>query len=92
MGALLFNGNCITCHHKTKSVSAPSVREITEHYKRAFPLKKDFIHYLSRWVLRPNKETSIMLDAIKTYELMPLLGYELGTLEEISEYLYETKF
>lgn len=91
-GSLLFNGNCITCHHETKSISAPSMVEIRENYLRAFPNKKEFVEYMSRWIKKPKKETSIMLDAINKYSLMPELAYEMETLEEISDYVYETDF
>ncbi len=92
LGSLLFHGNCITCHEETKAVSAPSVLEFRENYLRAFPKKKDFVEYMSEWVEHPNAETSIMLDAIKKYELMPELGFEKSTLEIIAEYIYVTDF
>jgi len=92
VGSLLFHGNCITCHEETKAVSAPSVIEFQENYLRAFPKKKDFVEYMSEWVIHPNAESSIMLDAIKKYELMPELGFEKSTLEIIAEYIYETDF
>ena len=89
-GELLFNGNCITCHSTNElNKSAPTIIEIQKIYKSSFPLKKDFIHYMSIWVLNPNKETSLMDDAIKKYKLMPMLGYDKETLEEISSYLYD---
>ena len=89
-GELLFNGNCITCHSTNElNKSAPTIIEIQKIYKSSFPLKKDFIHYMSTWVLNPNKETSLMDDAIEKYKLMPMLGYDKETLEEISSYLYE---
>jgi len=92
MRALLFHGNCFTCHHEHKSISAPSIDEIKENYLRAFPLKKDFVEYMSKWVVKPKKETSIMQESIKKYELMPELGYDLSTLEEVSAYIYDTDF
>ncbi|MFT5659460.1 MAG: cytochrome c551/c552 [Sulfurimonas sp.] len=92
MGALLFNGNCITCHHESTAISAPSISEIKENYLRAFPDKNNFVYAMSTWVKKPSKKTSIMLDAVKTYELMPELGYDCSTLEIISAYLYDTKF
>ena len=90
--ALLFHGNCTTCHFEQKTVSAPSVIEFKENYLRAFPIKEDFIEYMSKWVFKPNAKTSIMLDAIKKHELMPELGYDLSTLREISSYIYDTDF
>lgn len=92
MRALLFHGNCVTCHHETKAISAPSVEEFKTHYLRAFPLKKDFVAYMSTWLLHPKEETSIMLQAIKKYALMPELAFELSTLEEIAAYIYDTNF
>ena len=92
LGSLLFHGNCITCHEETKAVSAPSVMEFREKYLKAFPQKKDFVEYMSEWVIHPSQEGSIMLEAIKKYELMPELGFEKSTLEIIAEYIYETDF
>jgi hypothetical protein len=37
------------------------------------------------------KETALMYDSIKKYKLMPMLGYDKETLEEISAYLYDLK-
>ncbi len=90
--ALLFSGNCVTCHHNTKSISAPSVVELKSRYKMAFPLKKDFVKNMSVWVQYPKKETSIMQDSISKYELMPELGFDLETLQQIAEYIYESDF
>jgi len=47
---------------------------------------------MSTWVLKPDPKKSIMLDAIKKYELMPELGFDKPTLEEISSYIYDTNF
>jgi cytochrome c551/c552 len=90
--ALLFNGNCVTCHYKTQSLSAPSMVELRQRYLSAFPKEEDFVEYMSVWVQYPKKETSIMHDAIKKYELMPELGFDLETLKEISKYIYKTDF
>ena len=92
LGSLLFHGNCITCHNETKDISAPSMLSVRENYLRAFPKRKDFIEYMSQWVIEPKAETSIMLDAIKKYKLMPLLGYEVTTIEDIAAYIYDTDF
>ena len=92
MRSLLFHGNCITCHDEHTSISAPSIDEIKENYLRAFPLKEDFVAYMANWVVKPSKETSIMLDAIKKYELMPELGFDESTTRDIASYIYETDF
>lgn len=47
---------------------------------------------MSTWVKEPKEETSLMLDAIQKYELMPNLSYELDALRDISAYIYETDF
>ena len=92
ISSLLFNGNCITCHKETKTISAPSVVKIKDVYKNAFPIKKDFVEYMSKWVQNPCKETSLMHDSIKKHGLMPHLGYDIDTLRDISAYIYETDF
>lgn len=91
-GELLFSGNCVTCHHKTENISAPSVNEIRKHYLNAFPNEKDFVKFMSEWVLKPDATTSIMQHSIKKYKLMPELAYEKYTLEEIAKYIYKTDF
>ncbi len=91
-GRLLLYGNCTTCHYEKKSLSAPSLKVIKKRYIEAFPQKKDFVEYMSTWVLKPNKQNSIMSDMIEKYELMPQLGYDKDTLEKIAEYIYETEF
>ena len=91
-GELLFNGNCVTCHSiNDLNKSAPTIKEIQKAYKNAFPLKKDFISYMTTWILSPNEETSIMLQEIEKYNLMPNLAYDKETLEEISNFIYEMK-
>ena len=92
MGALLFHGNCVTCHYELESKSAPAMIEVRKRYKSAFPRKKDFVKYLSEWVYNPSAETSIMQDAIEKYELMPQLAYEKDVLQEIAAYIYDTDF
>jgi hypothetical protein len=91
-GRLLLYGNCTTCHFETKSVSAPSLQIIKKRYIEAFPNKKDFVEYMSNWVLKPNKKTSLMDDMILKYELMPELAYDLETLKVITGYIYDTEF
>ena len=91
--ALLFNGNCVTCHSTSSlNKSAPTIIEIKERYKSAFPLKEDFVLFMSSWVYNPKVETSIMSDAINKYKLMPNLAYDKDTLKEISEYIYTNEF
>jgi hypothetical protein len=90
---LLFNGNCVTCHRVDNlNKSAPTIQEIRQRYIEAFPIKKDFVEYMSNWVLKPDANTSLMMDAIEKYELMPELAFDKRTLEEISEFIYENDF
>jgi len=92
MGALLFHGNCVTCHYELQEKSAPAMIEVRKRYLKAFPHKKDFVKYLSEWVHKPSQESSIMQDAIKKHGLMPQLAYEKDVLEEIAAYIYKTDF
>ncbi|WP_230973267.1 MULTISPECIES: c-type cytochrome [Sulfurimonas] len=90
--ALLFHGNCTTCHFETKSVSAPAMMEVRTRYLNAFPNKKDFVRQMAEWVQKPSETTSIMQDAIDKYELMPNLAFEKDVLQDIAAYIYETDF
>jgi len=92
MSSLLFNGNCITCHKETKTISAPSVVEFKKNYKDAFSTKEDFVKFMTAFVLNPTKEKSIMQGSIKKHGLMPHLCYDEEMLKDISSYIYETDF
>ncbi len=87
-GRLLLYGNCITCHHETKSISAPSLKIIKKRYHEAFKDKETFVNYMAEWVNSPNARGSIMQDMVKKYGLMPELGYDKETLEKIALYIY----
>ena len=92
LGSLLFHGNCITCHDENIDKSAPSMLHVKEVYKSAFPKKEDFVKYMSEWIIKPDAKTSLMDGAIKKYELMPLLGYEMVALKDITAFIYDTDF
>ncbi len=90
-GALLFNGNCATCHHLHKASSAPTIYEVRQRYLQAFPDKKDFVNYMSEFVSKPSSEKSLMHDQIQKYGVMPQLAYERDVIEEIAKYIYKGK-
>ena len=90
--ALLFQGNCTTCHFNNKALSAPSMQEIKKHYISAFPQKKAFVAYMSEWVKTPDEKTTLIHEAVEKYGLMPELAYDLEALKSIAGYIYETDF
>ncbi|MGE4419989.1 MAG: cytochrome C [Sulfurimonas sp.] len=92
LGSLFFSGNCITCHHPTKTISAPSAAEVQKRYKEAFQNKEEFVSYMATWVKKPTLEGSLMHDAVEKHGLMPELAYDEDTLRVIGEYIYENDF
>jgi len=68
------------------------MREVRKNYLLAYPKKSDFTQAMSKWVDNPNKNTSIMSQAISKYELMPNLYFQEEVLKEISAYIYDTDF
>jgi hypothetical protein len=91
-GRLLLYGNCTTCHFAKLDHSAPSLQVIKQRYKHAFPDKHAFVDFMSRWIIQPNQETSLMHDMIEKYGLMPELGYDEYTAKKVTTYIYETDF
>ncbi len=87
---LYFTGNCVTCHNIKEKKSAPSIMEIKQNYLNAFPKEKEFVDYMTKWVLKPNKKTSIMQFSIDEFGLMPELAYDEYTLRQIAKYIYNT--
>jgi len=93
LGETLFEGNCITCHHRTKAISAPSAKQIQAEYRANFDTKEAFVDFMSSWVANPNPDTALMHESIKQFEIMPSnLGYDDFTLRTIAEFLYEANF
>ena len=90
--ALLFQGNCTTCHFDNRALSAPSMQEIKKHYISAFPQKNDFVDYMSKWVKVPDEKSTLMHESVEKYGLMPELAYDLDALKSIAGYIYETDF
>lgn len=92
MEELLYNGNCQTCHFTNKSISAPSIKFIKRVYKNAFILEKDFVSYMTNFVISPNKNISLMHDMITKYEIMLEIVFEQEVIEDISRYIYRNEF
>ena len=90
--ALLFYGNCVTCHHETESISAPSMEKVRRFYKNGFENRDDFIKYMSEFVIQPRVDNALMVEMVEKYQLMPLLGYEKDVVTDIVSYIYDTDF
>ena len=91
LGETLFNGNCLTCHAISVPNSAPSTKELQARYKKTYETKEAFVTAMATWIIKPNAKTALMPEAISKYGLMPELGYDKQTLEEIASYLYDVK-
>ena len=92
MRALIFNGNCTTCHFINETKSAPSIVDVKKHYLNAFPTRDDFINYMSEFVKKPSLDKSIMLDAIRKHQLMPHIAFDDETIVDITSYIYDNDF
>ncbi|WP_263833740.1 c-type cytochrome [Sulfurospirillum oryzae] len=91
LGETLFNGNCVTCHAITSPNSAPAIQEVQHAYKKMFDTKEKFVAFMVNWIAQPNTKTTLMPEAIKKHGLMPSLGYDKETLQEIASYLYDAR-
>ncbi|MCK9546708.1 MAG: cytochrome C, partial [Sulfurospirillaceae bacterium] len=90
MGEILYQGNCHTCHGYDKANSAPSAKAIQQRYKEVFEEKEAFIDFMREWIKLPKEESALMPDEIRKHGLMPILGYDDFTLNEVGNYLFET--
>jgi len=91
-GETLFQGNCVTCHDHTKTLSAPSIKEIQARYKSVFHTKEAFVSFAVRWLNAPEAKSAILQDAVKKFELMPTIGVDQESLKAIAEFLYDGSF
>ena len=91
-GETLFQGNCVTCHDYTKTLSAPAIKEIQARYKNVFHTKEAFVSFTVRWLNAPDAKSAILQDAVKKFELMPTIGVDQESLKAIAEFLYDGSF
>jgi len=87
---LLFFGNCIACHGEFGKKVAPHLSEVKGYYLLKYPKKDEFVTNLSKWVSKPNKQKSLLPNAVVKYNLMPYLAIEIETLKKIATYIYES--
>lgn len=97
-GQALVKQYCMSCHLTTPDPSkrdkmlAPPLVRVAEHYKSAFPDKKDFVKAIIDWANHPNQEASLMPGAARKFGLMPAMPIGDDKLEKIAAYLYEADF
>jgi hypothetical protein len=90
---IIFAGNCASCHKDgNDKTAAPPVVALKQHYKAIYPKKEDFVANMSKWLVDPNKENSLMQGAIRKFGLMPNVGIDLETAKGLAGFLYDNEF
>ncbi|BDD12554.1 hypothetical protein FUAX_49860 (plasmid) [Fulvitalea axinellae] len=88
----LTESKCGTCHSfdPSKEILAPSFAKIKTAYIKLYPSKGDFVKHLSEFSLHPEESKSKIPGAIKSFGLMPELGFSKENTEKIASFLYDT--
>lgn len=88
--AAFISTNCGSCHGigLTEQASAPNLIQVKKSWIQAYPEKQEFIDQMASFLLQPEAQKSRMQGAVKTYGLMPKMGYTLNQAKEIAAWLY----
>lgn len=97
-GYELMEQKCFICHFdkpdpsKKDQMIAPPMLRVQEHYKPTYPDKEAFIAAITKWVINPIEEETLMPGAVRKFNLMSKLPYEEADLKLIAEALYDIDF
>jgi hypothetical protein len=89
---------CYSCHFekpvplKREQMIAPPMLRVQEHYKPMYPNKTEFEDAIIAFVKNPSLEKTLMLGAVKKFNLMPKLIYDDAELRLIAETIYDFDF
>jgi cytochrome c553 len=88
--AAFISTHCGSCHGLglTEQASAPNLMQVKKSWKQAYPEKQAFIDQMASFLLQPEAQKSRMDGAVKTYGLMPKMGYDPQQAKEIAAWLY----
>ena len=94
VGRQLYEQNCSVCHSATSGMDmskrlAPPIIGVKMHYQKKFKDKESFVAAVAAWVVKPEKDKSLMKRAIDQFSLMPALPLPRKDLEKIATYMYE---
>lgn len=90
-GFVAFQKNCMSCHATgpTGNTSvAPTIDRVAESYLENNRTFDSFHNAFTQFVESPSKQSSLMLESVDQYGLMPNMNYSAEVVEAVSYYLF----
>jgi len=92
-----FKTLCMACHTEQTGGGpgnrvAPPPFALKLHYIEHFKDKEIFIKAMSRYLQNPNKEDSLMPEAVEKFGLMNKMAFEAKDYEALAGYIFDTEF
>lgn len=91
----LLSKHCESCHNPDPNIDfrlAPHLSEVKLSYWKSDSSKNIFINKMRDYILSPNKENSLMPQAIEKFGNMPKIEFDSEELDFIINYIYENEF
>ena len=86
----LWEQRCGVCHSLNPPPKiGPPVRGIVMHYRSTHQTREAFVNAVSSWVTHPQKERSLIPQAIEKFGIMPPLAYDAGELRQIAGWMWD---
>lgn len=90
-GLVLLQKHCYVCHNPNTAshdaIIAPPLFGIKNHYKTAFPEKKEFLIAMEEFINDPSEEKALMKGPVKRFGLMPKPIVSSEEIKLIVEYI-----
>jgi len=93
-GLELMETKCFACHNPKAGKSeqmAPPMIAIKNQYLEKFKSKEEFVSHFIDFTSNPQKDKSLMADAVEQFNLMPNMNFDKEELKNIAEYVYDSK-
>jgi len=68
---------------------APPMPMVKKHYQRTYPEREEFVEKVAAWIAAPNADAALLHHAVERFGLMPPLGINKETRQQIAGYIYD---
>lgn len=91
----LLKTNCYVCHNPNsvshENLIAPPMAAVKKRYLILYDTRDSFVDAVSKWVLNPIEENSIMRGAVSEFNVMPKQVFKEEEVIKIATYIFENK-
>ncbi|MES9856278.1 MAG: c-type cytochrome [Sedimenticola sp.] len=93
-GKEVFTTICMTCHKFDRSpdMIAPPIFGVKNHYLNVHSNRDDFIMSLSSWLETQDVEKSLMLGAVRRFNVMPPVELSERDRDAVAAFIYDADF